>query len=122
VIRSADPKRTFDRDDGSEGQVRNVRLQDDSGDIRSRSGEKADLDIGPGDEVAFVDVDVQDGWQDDIEASAGWGRRSSRSRTAPPRTPTTVATGPPDCRRSAVVARTAVATTKMRVRQRARRE
>ncbi|WP_232700532.1 single-stranded DNA binding protein [Halobacterium wangiae] len=74
VVRSADPKRTFDRDDGSEGQVRNVRLQDDSGDIRvALWGEKADLDIGPGDEVAFVDVDVQDGWQDDLEASAGWG-------------------------------------------------
>ena len=40
VIRSADPKRTFDRDDGSEGQVRNVR--------------------------------VQDGWREDLEASAGW--------------------------------------------------
>ncbi|WP_232688664.1 single-stranded DNA binding protein [Halobacterium zhouii] len=74
VIRSADPKRTFDRDDGSEGQVRNIRLQDDSGDIRvALWGEKADLDLGPGDEVAFVDADVQDGWQDDIEASAGWG-------------------------------------------------
>ncbi|MCG1002088.1 MULTISPECIES: single-stranded DNA binding protein [Halobacterium] len=73
VIRSADPKRTFDRDDGSEGQVRNVRVQDDTGDIRvALWGDKADLDIGPGDEVAFVDVEVQDGWQDDIEASAGW--------------------------------------------------
>ncbi|WP_336035143.1 single-stranded DNA binding protein [Halobacterium yunchengense] len=73
VIRSADPKRTFDRDDGSEGQVRNVRVQDDTGDIRvALWGEKADLDVGPGDEVAFVDVEIQDGWQDDIEASAGW--------------------------------------------------
>jgi ssDNA-binding replication factor A large subunit len=73
VIRSADPKRTFDRDDGSEGQVRNVRVQDGSGDIRvALWGDKADLDIGPGDEVAFVDVEIQDGWQDDIEASAGW--------------------------------------------------
>jgi len=73
VIRSADPKRTFDRDDGSEGQVRNVRVQDDTGDIRvALWGDKADLDIGPGDEVAFVDVEIQDGWQDDIEASAGW--------------------------------------------------
>ncbi|MFC3478211.1 single-stranded DNA binding protein [Halobacterium litoreum] len=73
VIRSADPKRTFDRDDGSEGQVRNVRVQDDSGDIRvALWGDKADLDIGPGDEVAFVDVEIQDGWQDDLEASAGW--------------------------------------------------
>jgi len=73
VIRSADPKRTFERDDGSEGQVRNVRLQDDTGDVRvALWGEKADRDIGPGDEVLFTDVEIQDGWQDDVEASAGW--------------------------------------------------
>ncbi|GAA0652203.1 single-stranded DNA binding protein [Salarchaeum japonicum] len=73
VVRSVDEKRTFDRDDGSEGQVRNVRLQDQSGDIRvALWGEKADLDIGPGDELLFTDVGVQDGWQDDLEASAGW--------------------------------------------------
>jgi replication factor A1 len=73
VVRSADPKRTFDRDDGSEGQVRNVRLQDDTGDIRvALWGEKADADVGPGDELLVTDVEIQDGWQDDIEASAGW--------------------------------------------------
>jgi replication factor A1 len=73
VVRSADPKRTFDRDDGSEGQVRNVRLQDGSGDMRvALWGDKADLNIGPGDEVLAADVEVQDGWQDDLEASAGW--------------------------------------------------
>ena len=73
VVRSADPKRTFDRDDGSEGQVRNVRVQDDTGDIRvALWGEKADKEIAPGDEVAFADVEIQDGWQDDLEASAGW--------------------------------------------------
>jgi replication factor A1 len=73
VVRSADPKRTFDRDDGSEGQVRNVRVQDKTGDIRvAMWGEKADADIGPGDEVLFADVEVKDGWQDDLEASAGW--------------------------------------------------
>jgi|GEM_PF-107093 len=73
VIRSTDPKRTFDRDDGSEGQVRNVRVQDDTGDIRvALWGEKADVEISPGDEVAFADVEIQDGWQDDLEASAGW--------------------------------------------------
>jgi ssDNA-binding replication factor A large subunit len=73
VVRSADPKRTFDRDDGSEGQVRNVRLQDDTGDIRvALWGDKADLDIGPGDEVLAAEVEIQDGWQDDLEASAGW--------------------------------------------------
>ena len=74
VVRSTDPKRTFDRDDGSEGQVRNVRIQDDTGDIRvALWGEKADLDVGPGDEVFAADVEIQDGWQDDLEASAGWG-------------------------------------------------
>ncbi|WP_049923179.1 single-stranded DNA binding protein [Halopiger djelfimassiliensis] len=73
VVRSADPKRTFDRDDGSEGQVRNVRVQDATGDIRvALWGEKADIDVGPGDELALGDVEIQDGWQDDLEASAGW--------------------------------------------------
>ncbi|MCL7419250.1 MAG: OB-fold nucleic acid binding domain-containing protein, partial [Halalkalicoccus sp.] len=73
VVRSADPKRTFDRDDGSEGQVRNVRIQDETGDIRvAMWGEKADIELGPGDTVQFADVEIQDGWQDDIEASAGW--------------------------------------------------
>lgn len=73
VVRSADPKRTFDRDDGSEGQVRNVTVQDESGTVRiAMWGEKADLDIGPGDEVLFADVEVQEGWQDDVECSAGW--------------------------------------------------
>jgi replication factor A1 len=73
VVRSADPKRTFDRDDGSEGQVRNVRVQDQTGDIRvALWGDKADLDLGPGDEVFCADVEIQEGWQDDLEASAGW--------------------------------------------------
>ncbi|ERH10804.1 MAG: replication factor A [halophilic archaeon J07HX64] len=73
VVRSADPVRTFERDDGSEGQVRNVRLQDDSGDIRvALWGEKADRDIAPGDELLVADAEIQDGWQDDLEASAGW--------------------------------------------------
>ncbi|QLG50600.1 single-stranded DNA binding protein [Natrinema halophilum] len=73
VVRSADPKRTFDRDDGSEGQVRNIRVQDATDDIRvALWGEKADIDLGPGDEVALGDVEIQDGWQDDLEASAGW--------------------------------------------------
>src|SRR6056297_3372752 len=73
VVRSADPVRTFDRDDGSEGQVRNIRIQDETGDIRvALWGEKADVNVGPGDEVALADVEIQDGWQDDLEASAGW--------------------------------------------------
>jgi len=73
VVRSADPKRTFDRDDGSEGQVRNIRVQDDTGDLRvALWGEKADEEIAPGDEVQLADIEIQDGWEDDIEGSAGW--------------------------------------------------
>ncbi len=68
-----DPKRTFDRDDGSEGQVRNVRVKDETGDIRvALWGEKADRDIDLADYVAFTDVEIEEGWQDDLEASAGW--------------------------------------------------
>lgn len=73
VVRSADPKRTFDRDDGSEGQVRNIRVQDETGDLRvALWGEKADIDVGPGDKVQLTDLEIQDGWEDDIEGSAGW--------------------------------------------------
>lgn len=73
VVRSADPVRTFDRDDGSEGKVRNIRIQDQTGDIRvALWGEKAEKDIAPGDEVQLADIEIQDGWQDDLEGSAGW--------------------------------------------------
>jgi replication factor A1 len=69
----ADPKRTFDRDDGSEGQVRNLRLKDDTGDVRlALWGEKADVDVGLGDYVVCTDVQVKEGWQDDLEVSANW--------------------------------------------------
>jgi replication factor A1 len=69
----ADPKRTFDRDDGSEGQVRNVRLKDESGDVRvALWGDKADADVDLGDYVVCTDVQVKEGWRDDLEASANW--------------------------------------------------
>ena len=69
----ADSKRTFDRDDGSEGQVRNIRLRDETGDMRvALWGEKADKDIELADTVLVTDAEIQDGWQDDLEASAGW--------------------------------------------------
>ncbi|ELZ87638.1 replication factor A [Haloferax elongans ATCC BAA-1513] len=72
VIES-DSKRTFDRDDGSEGQVRNIRVRDDTGDIRvALWGEKADTDVDLADYVVITDVEIKDGWQDDLEASAGW--------------------------------------------------
>jgi len=68
-----DPVRTFDRDDGSEGQVRNVRIKDDTGEIRvALWGDKADTEIELADRVVFTDAEIQDGWQDDLEASANW--------------------------------------------------
>ncbi len=73
VVRSSDPKRTFDRDDGSQGQVKNIRIQDSSGDIRvALWGEKAKKEIQPGDEIHLADVQIQDGWEDDLEGSVGW--------------------------------------------------
>ncbi|AFK18223.1 single-stranded DNA binding protein [Haloferax mediterranei ATCC 33500] len=72
VIES-DGKRTFDRDDGSQGQVRNIRVKDDTGDIRvALWGEKADTDVDLADYVVITDVQIKEGWQDDLEASAGW--------------------------------------------------
>jgi replication factor A1 len=73
VVRSTDPVRTFDRDDGTEGQVRNVRIQDDTGDMRiALWGDKADIDLGPGDELLAADVEIEEGFHDDREASANW--------------------------------------------------
>ena len=73
VIRSTDAKRTFERNDGSDGQVRNVRLQDETGDVRvALWGESADRELAPGDTIWLGDVEVRDGWQDDIELSVGW--------------------------------------------------
>ncbi len=79
VVRSTDPVREFDRDDGSTGQVRNVRLQDASGDMRVAIwGEAADREFAPGGARWFGDVEIRDGWQDDLEASVSW-----RSAIAP---------------------------------------
>jgi replication factor A1 len=73
LVLGTDDPRTFDRDDGSEGQVRNIRVQDRTGDIRvALWGDKADIDLGPGAEVLCADVEIQEGGPDDLEASAGW--------------------------------------------------
>jgi replication factor A1 len=68
-----DEKRTFDRDDGSQGQVRNIRVKDDTGDIRvALWGDKADTDVDLGQYVVLTDVQVKDGWQEALECSANW--------------------------------------------------
>ena len=73
AVIETDEKRTFDRDDGSQGQVRNIRLKDESGDIRvALWGDKADKEIDLADQVLVTDAEIQDGWQDDLKASGGW--------------------------------------------------
>ncbi|WP_224332800.1 single-stranded DNA binding protein [Haloprofundus halobius] len=80
----ADPKRTFERNDGSEGQVRNIRVKDDTGDVRvALWGEKADTEVELADHVVLADVEIKDGWQEDIEASAGWRSTVTVQKDAP---------------------------------------
>jgi replication factor A1 len=80
----ASSTRTFDRDDGSTGQVRNIRLKDETGDIRvALWGEKADTEIDLGEYVVVTDAEIGDGWQDDLEASANW-RSTVTVHDAPP--------------------------------------
>jgi replication factor A1 len=68
-----DEKRTFDRDDGSQGQVRNIRVKDDTGDVRvALWGDKADVEVDLGQYVVLTDVLVKDGWQESLECSANW--------------------------------------------------
>ncbi|WP_318567209.1 single-stranded DNA binding protein [Salinigranum marinum] len=84
-----DEKRTFDRDDGSQGQVRNVRVKDDTGDIRvALWGDKADTEIDLGQYAVFTDVQVKDGWQDALECSVNWRSTVSVLDERPENAPT----------------------------------
>ena len=84
-----DEKRTFDRDDGSQGQVRNIRVKDDTGDIRvALWGDKADTDVDLGQYVVFTDVQVKDGWQDSLECSVNWRSTVSVLDSRPDDAPT----------------------------------
>lgn len=73
IVRSIDSKTEFTRKDGSPGQVRGVRIQDSTADIRCACwGDHADFELSQGDPLLLRNVEIQDGWQDDIEASVGW--------------------------------------------------
>lgn len=73
VVRSVDDKNVFDRDDGSQGQVRNIRIQDRTGDLRlAMWGEHADLNLELGDYVHILNVDIEDGYEDTFEGNVGW--------------------------------------------------
>lgn len=73
IVRSMDDINYFERDSGDEGQVRGIRIQDSTADIRCALwGDNAEANIEVGDPVLLRNVEIQDGFQDDIEASVGW--------------------------------------------------
>lgn len=64
VITDIGQRNTFSRDDGSEGQVRNVTIQDRTGMIECALwGEEADRNLSVGDTVQVLDAEVQEGYQ-----------------------------------------------------------
>jgi len=70
--------RRFERDDGGEGKVGNLFIDDGTDELRvAMWNEKADLvrELDPGDSIVIEDVYVKEGMNDDIELSAG-GRSS----------------------------------------------
>ncbi|MDY6775055.1 MAG: OB-fold nucleic acid binding domain-containing protein [Halobacteria archaeon] len=73
VVTDVEETRTFTRDDGSEGSVRNIRVSDPSGEMRiALWGEKADIQLRPGDEISLTSVYVKEGWNDGVEGSVNW--------------------------------------------------
>lgn len=73
IVREIDDIHNFTRSDGSDGQVRNIKIQDATSQIRCALwGDKADIQLELGDPLLIRNAEIQDGWQDDIEASVGW--------------------------------------------------
>ena len=56
---------TFSRDDGTDGQVRNIQIQDRTGMIEAALwGEEADRGLSVGDTVQVLNGEVEEGFQD----------------------------------------------------------
>jgi replication factor A1 len=73
VVRSISDVNTFQRSDGSDGQVRNIRIQDRTGDIRvALWGDKADFEMSVGDYVHLHNAEVDTGYEEQTEASVGY--------------------------------------------------
>jgi replication factor A1 len=73
TVADAYDKDSFTRDDGSEGSVRNIVVEDDTGSLRvALWGDKADKDIEQGDELLLADISIQEGFEGGTEGSANW--------------------------------------------------
>ena len=67
---------TFTRDDGSDGQVRNIQIQDRTGMIGvALWGEMADRNISVGDTVQVLDGEVEEGFDDATQLNVGYDSR-----------------------------------------------
>jgi replication factor A1 len=74
VIRSARPRKVFTTRQGHPSAVRNLTVSDGTGEIALVLwGEKASLDIAPGDEIALYRVEVRAGRDGSRELHAGRG-------------------------------------------------
>lgn len=73
VVRSIGDINEFDRDDGETGRVRNIRIQDRTGDLRCALwGDHTDIQMEVGEYVHVLSAEVQSGFQDKLEASVGY--------------------------------------------------
>jgi ssDNA-binding replication factor A large subunit len=64
---------TFEKDDGSEGIVQSVAIEDDTGRLRiSLWGNHANQNVTTGDRMLLLDVTIREGLEDEPEGSAGW--------------------------------------------------
>lgn len=77
VVASMDDVNTFRRSDGSEGQVRNITVQDRTGAIECALwGDAAQRDIDVGSVVHVADAEVEEGYQDNTkQVNVGYGAR-----------------------------------------------
>jgi replication factor A1 len=91
----------FERDDGSEGVVQNVQLNDGTGRIRAALwGDKIIGDSPDFDRITLLNAEIQEGWQDTLEANVGYGAEvytgptvSDDEASPPEDQPTTADTG-----------------------------
>lgn len=73
TVTAAYEKDSFTRDDGSEGSVRNIVVEDDTGSLRiALWGDKANKELEHGDELLLADITVQNGHEGGTEGSANW--------------------------------------------------
>lgn len=67
---------TFTRNDGTDGQVRNIQIQDRTGMMSAALwGEDADRDLTVGDTVQILDAEVEEGYDDPVQLNVGFDAR-----------------------------------------------